>query len=90
MLKVGDILWAFRENDYFVGEISEISAINLRGYDPYYFVSTNGIIGGNKHCFIPVTGDFNTLVKTQYYSETIYYTASEKEAVKFIESHYND
>lgn len=90
MLKVGDILWTFRENDYFIGEVSKLSVVNLLGYDPYCFVSTNGIIGGNKTMLIPVTGDFNTLVKTQYYSETIYHTISESVAVNYIREHFDE
>lgn len=88
MLKIGDILWTFRENTYYVGEISDLSVVSI-GEMPHYFISTDGIIGTDQKIFIPTTEDFNTLVKVRYLATT-YYTTSEKEAVKFIESHYND
>lgn len=74
---------------YSVGEIVEFSVVSI-GEDPYYFVSTNGIIGDNQKMFVPTTEDFNTLVEIKHYFVPIYYTTSEREAVKFIESHYND
>lgn len=89
MLKVGDIFWTFRENTYSVGEISKLYVVGLCE-DLYYFISTDAIIGVNEKMYIPVTEDANTLVKIQYYSESVYYTVSESVAVKFIESHYNN
>jgi len=88
MLKVGDILWTFSENTYSVGEISDLSIVNI-GENRYYFISTDGIIGTDEKTFIPITEDLNTLVKVRYLA-TKYYTTSEKEAIKFIESHYNE
>jgi hypothetical protein len=88
MLKVGDILWTFSENTYSVGEISELSVVSI-GEKLYYFISTDGIIGTDQKIFILTTEDLNTLVTVRY-STTTYYTTSEKEAIKFIESHYND
>ena len=88
MLKVGDILWTFSENTYSVGEISDLSVVNI-GEKRYYFVSTDGIIGTDQKIFMPITEDLNTLVTVRY-STTKYYTTSEKEAIKFIELHYNE
>lgn len=90
MLKVGDILWTFRENDYFVGEISEISVVFNTDENLYYFINTNGIIGKDRALFIPITEDLNTLVKIQYYSEIVYHTISESVATNYIREHFNE
>lgn len=90
MLKVGDIFWVFHENDYFVGEISDISIVNIGSEKLYYFISTNGIIGSGRKMFIPVAKDYNILVKVQYYSIPIYCTVSESAATNYIREHFNE
>ena len=90
MLKVGDILWTFHENDYFVGEISSLSIVSLGIKDTYYFISTSGIIGSDRKMFIPVAKDFNTLVEIHYYSIPIYCTVSESVAVNYMREHFNE
>ena len=89
MLKIGDILWTFRENDYSVGEISKLSIIYIGDKQPYYLASINGIIGADQQMFISAEEDFNTLVKVRYYSKDIYLTISESVAVNYIKNHYN-
>lgn len=90
MLEVGDILWTFRENTYYVGEISKLSITYISGKYPYYLVSTNGIIGVDRTMFISAEDDFNTLVKMRYYSENIYCTISESVAVNYMREHFNE
>ena len=89
MLKVGDILWTFSEYTYYIGEISELSIINV-GDSQYYFVSTNGIIGINQRLLLPAAADFNTLVKIRPYLTPIYHTISESVAVNYMREHYSD
>lgn len=91
MLKVGDILWIFHENDYFIGEVSKISVVDINlDEKECCFISTNGIIGGNQMIYVPITVDFNTLVKQRFYSEVIYYTTNEQVAVNYIKTHFNE
>lgn len=92
MLKIGDILWTFCRDNYFVGEISSLSLVTIGYYEQaYYFVSTNGIIGEDQRMVIPATADFNTLVKMQNYSSvTMYHTVSESVAVNYIREHFNE
>ena len=89
MLKIGDILWVFDKESYSVYEISRLSPIVLNHCE-FYFVTTNVIIGDCSINFIiPVYEDYNKLVKIPG-AFTFYYTISEREAVKFIKSHYNE
>lgn len=90
MLKIGNILWTFSENDYSIGEISKLSIIYLGDKYPYYLISINGIIGADQNMVISVAEDFNTLVKVRYYSKDIYLTISESVAVNYIKDHYNE
>lgn len=89
MPKIGDILWTFHGNTYSVGEISDLSIVNI-GELQYYFISTNGIIGSNQKMFVPATEDFNTLVEIHYRLLTVYYTISESVAINYIREHYNE
>jgi hypothetical protein len=90
MLKIGDILWTFRENDYSVGEILKLATVYIGDKQPYYFISTNGIIGDDQKIFVSAAEDFNTLIKVRYYSETICHTISESVAVNYMREHYSD
>lgn len=89
MLKVGDVLWIFYGNDYFVGEISDLSVANIGG-DRYYFISINGIIGTDQQIFVPATADFNILVEIRHYLVPTYYTVSESVAINYIRDHFNE
>ena len=91
MLKVGDILWIFGETSYEIYEISTIMCYIDASYrERFYFIETSSIIGDyNQHFLIPAR-NYNNLVKLRHHNVTCYYTISEKEAVKFIESHYNE
>jgi len=91
MLKVGDILWVFDEKSYSVYEISELTYYhNLDGCHVYFIVADVIIGNDTKFFIIPALIDYNNLVKIRHHQVTHYYTISEKEAIKFIESHYND
>ena len=91
MLKVGDILWVFDEKSYSVYEISELTYYHNLDECHFYFIVADVIIGNNTKFFtILALVDYNNLVKLRYSKVTHYYTTSEKEAVKFIESHYNE
>lgn len=89
MLKVGDILWIFHGNTYYVGEISKLSVVGYRE-NTYYYVSTNGIIGIDQTMLIPVKEDFNTLVEVNNCLVHIYFTISESVAVNYIKDHFNE
>lgn len=91
MLKVGDILWVFGETSYEIYEISTIMCYNDPAYhETFCYIGTSSIISDyNQHFLIPAR-NYNNLVKLRHHHVTRYYTISEKEAVKFIESHYND
>lgn len=88
MLSIGNILWTFSGDDYFVGEISKLSVIGILE-NRYYCIDTNGIIGPNLKQILPIEANYNTLVTGILYQKVIHHTISEKEATKFIELHYN-
>lgn len=90
MLKVGDIFWVFDEKSYNVYEISKLHYYNLYR-EQFYFITADVIIGSyNANFIIPALVNYNNLVKIRHNQVTRYYTISEKEAVKFIESHYGN
>ena len=92
MLKIGNILWTFYGNDYFVGEISDSSIVctGFSSKEQFYFIGTNGIIGGDQRMFIPVTANLNTLAKISDYLDPVYCTISESVAVNYIKDHFNE
>ena len=90
MLKVGDILWVFDKESYNVYEISKLHYYNIYN-EQFYFITADVIIGNyNTNFVIPALVNYDNLVKIRHNQVTHYYTISEKEAVKFIESHYNN